>query len=364
MNQFLTNFTEHRNVKFVAQEQSIEWLKKYHGPEFEAIVDKFSVSKESIGSRACYAPSIGEFDLSKEDFFHFDQSDEQIPDLKLRAILAQEKIEEIFDDLFEDEKSAPDHLIHVSCTHYQSPSAAQKLISIKSWGTQTVVTHLYHMGCYAAFPALRTSAGFNALGADKIDIVHTELCSFHLNKKEVNPGSFIMKTLFADGAIRYQSLSEEEFKMSGKPGLQTLALLEQIFPNTEDNMHWKLTEDAFSMYLSKDVPKYLATGIRGYLATLANKAGLDLGDLLKNAIFAIHPGGPKIVDLIQNELDLSGEQVEDSKYILNTRGNMSSATIAHIWGNIIKNKADSKKYVVSVAFGPGLTLTGAISRLC
>lgn len=63
-------------------------------------------------------------------------------------------------------------------TGYLSPSAAQLLVVEKGWQQRTRVTHAYHMGCYAALPAIRIGSGFltstTHLGY-RVDIAHTEL---------------------------------------------------------------------------------------------------------------------------------------------------------------------------------------------
>ena len=82
------------------------------------------------------------------------------------------------------------------------------------------------------------------------------------------------------------------------------------------------------------------------------------------SIFAIHPGGPKIIDAVQSVLELSEEQISESKKVLFNHGNMSSATLPHVWDEILnKNYAVGTK-VISYAFGPGLTLFGSVFEVC
>jgi len=45
------------------------------------------------------------------------------------------------------------------------------------------------------------------------------------------------------------------------------------------------------------------------------------------------------------------------------RGNMSSATLPHVWQAIASSASVSDgRLIVSLAFGPGLTLSGAVLR--
>ena len=93
------------------------------------------------------------------------------------------------------------------------------------------------------------------------------------------------------------------------------------------------------------------------------KAGINVTEALKS-VFAIHPGGPKIIDSVQDILELSDEQVFYSKKILFERGNMSSATLPHVWSEILEHNYPVGTKVISYAFGPGLTLFGSVFEVC
>ncbi|MEK7339940.1 MAG: 3-oxoacyl-[acyl-carrier-protein] synthase III C-terminal domain-containing protein, partial [Verrucomicrobiota bacterium] len=60
-------------------------------------------------------------------------------------------------------------------------------------------------------------------------------------------------------------------------------------------------------------------------------------------------------------LGLSFAQVAHSKFILQQFGNMSSATLPHVWKEILEDpKVVSGSLIISLAFGPGLTICGSI----
>ena len=278
------------------------------------------------------------------------------PNLTARAELAQKALEEATQALYKNSQLSPKHLLHVSCTHYESPSAAQKIVLEKNW--DTVVTHMYHMGCYAALPAVRTASALCTQG--QVDIIHTEICSLHLNCDSYSPEQLVVQSLFADGAIKYRCTLEHKPE-EGK-AFEVLSQHEILVPGTSTDMTWKLHSDRFDMTLSKNVPKYLGEYLPSFMQTLFEKASLDYENLRQKTIFAIHPGGPKIIDLAQEILEIRDDQVENSKMVLQTRGNMSSATLPHVWSDILEQYDD--KLVATVAFGPGLTMTGALLRIC
>lgn len=278
-----------------------------------------------------------------------------------RSHFYAEVVDDIFRRFYVEEQAAPDSLIHVTCTGYISPSGAQKVVGLKNWGEHTTVAHAYHMGCYAALPAIRMAQGFTAAGLNRVDIVHTELCTLHLNPTERLPQQLVVQTLFADGFIRYSArpVLPPEHRM----GLELFALHEEIIPESENCMTWMAAEHGMDMTLSRDVPDRIGTELKGFLERLTEKTGMRLGYFLERAQFAIHPGGPKIIDQVQALLNLRDDQVAASNCILREHGNMSSATLPHIWKHIIEDSTiASGTCIISLAFGPGLTISGGIFR--
>lgn len=349
----------------IEQHSALTWLKDHHSQQYNDLFEKYGVKESEISSRCVFASGIHQKTRSHSSLYRFQNN----PTMSERSIHAQEKCDEIFEQLYSPEElraqPTPEHLCHVTCTHYESPSAAQKLVASRSWGDTTQVTHLYHMGCYASLPALRVTSSYLHSGAKSCEIVHTELCSFHMNRENSNVEQIIMKTLFADGAIKYRLSVSENFQKAQTDGLELISLKEVLMPETQNEMSWKISEHGFAMTLSKRVPFYLAKKIEIYMRGLFEKAGLDFDHDKDDCLFAIHPGGPKIIDLIEGVLKLRSDQVEHSKKILKSRGNMSSATLPHIWNEIIQDqRIKNEKTIVTVAFGPGLTITGAVLKLC
>jgi predicted naringenin-chalcone synthase len=363
MNKYIQNFKVYFSESQLSQERGIDWLANYQGVKDKAFFERYAVSPDYIHSRHVYAKGIRDTLFTGEALYSVDEKSN--PSMDMRAEHAQEKVEEIFQQLYKDENEIPNQLNHVSCTHYQSPSAAQKLVVAKEWFSSTPVTHLYHMGCYAALPAVRVSKAYVADGSNQVDVVHTELCSFHLDKENVTPEQIIMDTLFADGAIKYSVTSEDYFQSKKKSGFEIITQKEVVVPGSEEEMSWKVGSHGFVMTLTRKVPMMLAKKIETFMRDLFIDANLDFDKDKDDVVFAIHPGGPKIIELVERVLKLENDQVKHSKAILASRGNMSSATIPHIWNEILEDKdINSNTHIATVAFGPGLTITGAILKLC
>jgi predicted naringenin-chalcone synthase len=271
-----------------------------------------------------------------------------------RMTMFADRVRDYFAATYADEQVPPDDLIHVTCTGYVSPSGAQRMVASKGWGARTRVTHAYHMGCYAALPAVRIAAGFTAIGARRVDLVHTELCSLHLDPADHRVEQLVVQSLFADGMIRYSMLPD------AGPGLRLVTAYEVVLADSHDSMGWRVGDHGMQMVLSRDVPNRIAGALRDFVLELFKRGGLHLGHL-KTALFAVHPGGPKIIDKVRDVLELDDAQVAASRGVLRDYGNMSSATLPHIWMRMLADPSVPRGTLIpSFAFGPGLTVCGAL----
>lgn len=274
----------------------------------------------------------------------------------------------IVEEAWSEEEAVPTDIIHVSCSGYEAPNPVERMLAAHG-NTSTQVTNCYHMGCYAAFPAVRMATGFVASGGTvgrhngRVDVLHTELLSLHADLTDMTPGNLITMSLFGDGAIRYSASAAGDWAWGKERGMLVEALNEIVIPGTAEDMTWKLTPHQFNMYLSRRVPLVISTHVSDFVDSLCASAGMCGEDARRNAIFAVHPGGPSIVTGCQKALGLEDAQVRWSREILAKRGNMSSATVPHIWKAILEDDSvPVGTKIVSLGFGPGLTATGAVLR--
>jgi len=163
-----------------------------------------------------------------------------------------------------------------------------------------------------------------------------------------------VQSLFGDGYIRYAAVPGD------RGGLVVRALHEQLLADSDGCMTWIAGDRGNRMTLARDVPARIASAVRGFVIALLSRGGLGVA-ALKQAIVAVHPGGPKIVDAVKGTLELDDSQVAHSRGVLHDYGNMSSATVPHIWMRVLDDpRAAPATLVVSLAFGPGLTVSGAL----
>jgi alkylresorcinol/alkylpyrone synthase len=79
--------------------------------------------------------------------------------------------------------------------------------------------------------------------------------------------------------------------------------------------------------------------------------------------WAIHPGGPRILDATGEGLRLGSGELAASRRVLSEHGNCSSATILLVvdaaWSQL---ESSPGRNIVAVSFGPWLTLYAALLR--
>ncbi|MBA2728964.1 MAG: hypothetical protein H0U49_12435 [Parachlamydiaceae bacterium] len=377
-NYALTDFQILRPRHETTQEKGLEWLAKAHAktemtkqPDldgeqlYQDFLQRFmhiGCKPEHIHQRGHELPDFLHHDWPTMEIFRLDQSTFGAG-LKQRQEFHDKATDAIFEKYYPLDSLPPKHLIHVSCTGYSSPSSAQKIVSKRSWGDQTLVTHAYHMGCYASIPAIRMGGAFVQTEGGQTDIVHTELCTLHFNPSNHNPDQIVLQSLFADGYIKYSIKPIIDLQRDKSPYLQVVTSHEELIPTSIEAMTWTINDWGFEGTLSKKIPFLIARNIRSFIDAIAKNAGTNAETLLNDALLAIHPGGPKILDHIQEILQLSSEQLRFSRKILQNYGNISSGTLPHMWEAISKDESViGDTLILGLAFGPGLTIAGIILR--
>ena len=386
----LCNFKSIPPEFLLDQEPTLEWLALAHtraeslkpehqgriGESFQrqmsTLFRRYGCSSDRIQTRRAVLRDFTHTDWDAMELFSF-KDRFQGPTMDERVAFFRKVVEPVCKQMYPETGNPPDHLIHVTCTGYVSPSCAQELVARNHWHDQTVVTHAYHMGCYAALPAIRMAKGFLAGSPAKrwtgaaaprpVDVLHTEVCSIHLQTDVHTPEQMVVQSLFADGFIKYSAVQSKSDAGRLGAGLNLEAIHEVMVPDTLKAITWDCSEWGMKMGLMREVPQLIAESLQPFVEELCRRARVSLKKIQAEGIFAIHPGGPKIINQVQSLFHVSDDQVSVSKAILKQCGNMSSATLPHIWEAIVANPAiPEKTYVLSLAFGPGLCISGAILR--
>lgn len=298
--------------------------------------------------------------LNGQSFF---KEDAAFPSAKPRMLIYQHHAINLAKEACENamkgancKKEDVSHIIAVSCTGMYAPGLDIELVDRLNLKTSTQRTSINFMGCYAAFNAMKVAQNIIEANQEaKVLIVCVELCSIHLQEKK-DDENLLANAIFGDGAAA--------MVVTSKPSNHSLEMenfYSDLALDARDEMGWYIGDHGFEMHLTSKVPDVIREGIGALTNRLLNKIELKISDI---DFFAIHPGGKRILDVIEEKLEITKEQNSTAREILRTHGNMSSPTVLFVIKSILDGLTakDDQKHLLSFAFGPGLTLESAVLK--
>jgi predicted naringenin-chalcone synthase len=247
------------------------------------------------------------------------------------------------------EASQLTHLITVSCTGMSAPGLDLQIAEAMQLSPNIFRTSVNFMGCYAAIHALKMAKMIcDSTPSSNVLIVCTELCTIHFQKKYTQDNA-ASSLLFADGCA---AVVVSNIKHSSN-ALSLNHFYSEVSYKGKADMTWELGKYGFLMTLSAFIPQLIQEDIALLVQNALQKNKIDHKDI---SHWCIHPGGKKILDVIQSQLQLADEDLQYSRKVLSEYGNMSSPTILFVLKEILEASGSNPVNVFGVAFGPGLTM--------
>lgn len=253
-----------------------------------------------------------------------------------------------------------DLLAVVSCTGYATPGL--DILLAREIGMRADVQRLAvgHMGCYAALPGLAAVADAATARGKVAVMLCLELTSLHIQPPSGDLDQIVSHALFSDAAaaVAIEPALDEDGRVGIR--LEVVDVAARTDAPQAALMTWDVTDLGFRMGLSPQVPRVLDQHVAGFVDELLASHGLEVGDV---AGWAVHPGGPRIVDVVADRLGLDEPALAVSRNVLRDHGNCSSATVLLILDQLrVLNRLQDGDPLVCLAFGPGLTLYAALLR--
>jgi predicted naringenin-chalcone synthase len=266
--------------------------------------------------------------------------------------LGREALEACLDEA----RVAPDEvdsLTVATCTGYATPGLDILLARELGLSRGTQRLHVGHMGCYAALPALATLADAAAARNMTGLLLCLELSSLHVQEDSHEVDQIIAHSLFADAAAAVT------VRPSG-PGLEVVDVAAHTDVAAAGLMTWDVTDRGFRMGLAREIPRVLERHAGPLVESLLARHDLSPDDVTG---WAIHPGGPRILEAMAAPLGISDKDLEVSRSVLRDYGNCSSPTVLLVLQRLLEQRSVARgDPVVCLTFGPGLTLYAALLR--
>ncbi len=238
-----------------------------------------------------------------------------------------------------------DQLITVSCTGFAAPGVDLRLMDRLGMRPNAERTCVGFMGCHGALNGLRVG---RALTRDKGGLtlmLAVELCTLHF-QYGWETDRVVANALFSDGAAAVVGAGQAE----GHTGWRVADNVSYVIPDSSEDMSWTIGDHGFEMTLSPHVPGRIKQCLREWISTWLREHKLTIENV--NA-WAIHPGGPRVIQSVEEALGLAPDAGEMSRQVLSECGNMSSPTVLFIIERLRQNGVTGP--CVALAFGPGLT---------
>ncbi len=256
--------------------------------------------------------------------------------------------------------SLPDitHLITVSCTGMYAPGLDIELVERLGLSTSVQRTAVNFMGCYAAFNAIKLADALcKSDPLAKVMLVCTEICTIHF-QKDAAQDHLVSNALFGDGAAAVLMQSQPNDEVS----LELQSFHCDLAPAGKREMAWHIGDTGFEMTLSSYVPDLIKKGIKELTDRLLHGLKTTVSEI---NLFAIHPGGRRILEVIEQELGMTRDDNRFAYQVLRDFGNMSSATVLFVLKELMDSLTAKEQDapVLSFAFGPGLTLESMLLKV-
>ncbi|KAJ0052220.1 hypothetical protein Pint_00143 [Pistacia integerrima] len=256
------------------------------------------------------------------------------------------------------------HIVYVSSSEIRLPGGDVYLASKLGLRSDVGRVMLYFLGCYGGVTGLRVAkdiAENNPGSRVLLTTSETTILGFRPPNK-ARPYDLVGAALFGDGAaaviIGADPLTDKE-----SPFMELNCAVQQFLPGTQNVIDGRLSEEGINFKLGRDLPQKIEDNIEEFCKKLMAKAGLkEFNDLF----WAVHPGGPAILNRLENKLKLNNEKLEYSRKALMDYGNVSSSTIFYVMDYMreeLKNKqVEVEEWGLGLAFGPGITFEGILLR--
>ena len=256
-------------------------------------------------------------------------------------------------------KGSFSHIIYVSCTGQAAPGISIGISEHLAQDSSTKILEInFFGGCAGLLVGLQVARDIiDADRRNRVLLCATELCSIHFRPTR-SMEQVVINSIFGDGSISMVCEAEGSCSYAEgatNQGWEHLASSTRLLPGTRDMITWDVGGMGFAMGLSPTLPKHIEKGLKSIIENILQQHELRLDDIGQ---WAIHPGGPKIIDACQNALSLSEKQTMFSRRVFRDYGNMSSPTVGFILKQMQVSNVSG--YCVAIAFAPGVRVEVAI----
>jgi alkylresorcinol/alkylpyrone synthase len=241
-----------------------------------------------------------------------------------------------------------DAILFVTVTGVATPSIDARLINRLGLPSRIKRMPIFGLGCVAGAAGISRAADYVRAFPDQVALLlSVELCSLTLQEEDLSIPNLIASGLFGDGAAAALVVGENR----SEPGPEVVATRSIFYPDSERVMGWDISENGFKIVLSADVPEVVRQFLRRDVDTFLAEHGLTRADI---SSWVCHPGGPKVLEAMQEALEVPEDALAVTWDSLRQVGNLSSTSVLLVLAETMeKHRPDPGSWGILLAMGPG-----------
>ncbi|PAN42880.1 hypothetical protein PAHAL_8G194600 [Panicum hallii] len=260
------------------------------------------------------------------------------------------------------------HLVFATSSDAHMPGADLRLASLLGLRSSVQRTMVYFHGCSSGSAALRVAKDIaeNNRSA-RVLVACAELTvNFFREAHEDRPETLIMQSLFGDGAGAVilgavATGGRPADSVVERPLFELVSASQTLIPDTEDAAAGQLADGGLVFRPSPRMPGLLRQLIEQYLVEAV--APLGLGGRWNDLFWAVHPGGPAILDSVEAALALAPGKLAASRRVLREYGNMSGVSVIFVLDELRRRRGElAGGFGVMLGLGPGFTVETMVLR--
>uniref|UniRef100_A0A0D3GRB5 Chalcone synthase n=1 Tax=Oryza barthii TaxID=65489 RepID=A0A0D3GRB5_9ORYZ len=317
---------------------------------------------------------------------HPEFSDRKLPSLDARVEIASNAVPELAAAaasmaIAEWGRPATDitHLIFSTYSDLKAPSSDRRLASLLGLRHTVCRTILSLHGCYGGCRALQLAKELaeNNRGA-RVLVACSEISLIAFYGPEegcTDTDTLVAHALFGDGSGAV-IVGADPVDAVERPLFEMAFASQTTVPDSEGAITVQHKKGGMEYHIARGLPEMLAGNIKRCLADAFGAIGVAAR--WKDLFWAVHPGGRRILDLIEEALGLDNGAMAASRQVLREYGNMSGSTVIFVLNELRRRRQVLREYgnmsgstVIFVlndwgalmAFGPGITAETILLRV-
>jgi alkylresorcinol/alkylpyrone synthase len=241
-----------------------------------------------------------------------------------------------------------DFVLFTSVTGISAPSVDALVVPLLGMREDVKRMPLFGLGCVAGAAGIARLHDYLVGHPDDTAVlVAVELCSLTVQRDDVSVPNLVASGLFGDGAAAVVARGG-----TGRGGpAEVLASRSRLYPDSERTMGFDVTGGGLRIVLDAEVPAIVGRYIRGDVDGFLADHGLTRADI---GWWVCHPGGPKVIEALQEALEVPRDAVQLTWDSLARIGNLSSASVLHVLEDTLRERPPVPgSYGMVLAMGPG-----------